>query len=595
MADRDASRAAYVVVRSATADEIDQAGPSAEEAFAYARDRASGQLRYILELSADERGARCNCVCPGCEAPLTAVNAAKTDWQRRPHFRHPPGTLRRACSVGAARAAALRMLLTEGVIDLPRRTVSRSQRGLSGELYRRDAHVGGQRAGVRSFTLIDRVGAEVVLDDGRRLKVLLTGTLQPSGAAADCSPDHNVATIYIDVDDLHLASLPPAELRNRLRLTPSVLCWASHWDDDKLQREAADEASRAAQEALDWSETEQVDLASIPPELRRETLLHLLVKRILASAGRIKVPACIVQSVASDDYGNSIPLEEVVLEEQWFSLRNARTEVATGGSIPDVVAECSDSAGALIGEVCFEVTVSHGFDEARAQRARAAGLRVLEIDLAAEPGALTMTGLADRVCNGVVGKRWRALPGATERQAALDGEARALVARWQAEEAMRSTEPPPWVVRTEGDGLAAHRSEVVVTPQPALQRSPQSVSMRLAQKAGWRDDQELQDAILSFLVGTATGIHTGRTLAQVLSCVHRQPRQRHGLLMVAMEAAFAKGVRWPPTQWAKYTRQQLHSGAPEWQPVSADVALLAQRFPELRVRIEQTLKVRFEE
>jgi hypothetical protein len=38
-----------------------------------------------------QRGARCNCKCISCGLPLTAVNAAKTEFQKRPHFRHPEG------------------------------------------------------------------------------------------------------------------------------------------------------------------------------------------------------------------------------------------------------------------------------------------------------------------------------------------------------------------------------------------------------------------------------------------------------------------------------------------------------------------------
>ena len=51
----------------------------ADLVMAWARDTATGEPRYILELDAAHRGARCGCECPSCGKPLTAVNAAKTE------------------------------------------------------------------------------------------------------------------------------------------------------------------------------------------------------------------------------------------------------------------------------------------------------------------------------------------------------------------------------------------------------------------------------------------------------------------------------------------------------------------------------------
>jgi len=587
MTDRKSAGSAAFVVRAVHGIVSENPEPSMEEVLAYAQDRDSGELRYILELSVDQRGARCNCICADCAAPLIAVNAATTDWKRRPHFRHPPGTLRRTCATGAARAAALRMLLRDGVIDLPRRSRSGGHRGLSGSVYEGASHVVAQRKAVRSYTLIDRVGAELILDDGRRLKVLVTGTQEPSSTG----PDPGVATIYLDVDDPQLAALPPAELRSRLRLMPSLLCWASHWDDAELQRGADEAASRAAQEALDWPVGEATLLEQVPPALRRETLLHLQVKRILAGASKVRVPACVLHAVAGDEFGYTVTLEDVLLEEQWFSLHNARTETVTGGGIPDVVAECIDEEGRSVGEICFEVTVTHGFDERRAERARTAGLKVLEIDLTVEPGALTLSGLVDRVCTGLTGKRWRALPGAEERQAALDGQARAVVAGWRAEEEATNAERAAQASQTSIQPVRKARE--APSPRPLAHRQSQPVSMQFAQAASWRENRLLHDAIASFLTGEATGFFAGRTLGQIVKEIHRQPVNYHALVLVAVEAGFARGVRWPPSQWPKYTREKLDAGEPAWQPQAPDVALLAQRFPELRERIERTLHVRF--
>jgi hypothetical protein len=107
----------------------------ADLVMAWARDTETGEPRYILELDAGHRGARCGCECPSCGKPLTAVNAAKTEFLRRPHFRHPEGAQRDECLVLAARAAALRQLHEEGWLDLPRRRMSARVAGLSGQFH----------------------------------------------------------------------------------------------------------------------------------------------------------------------------------------------------------------------------------------------------------------------------------------------------------------------------------------------------------------------------------------------------------------------------------------------------------------------------
>ena len=58
----------------------------AELVQAWARDITTGEPRHILELGTERRGARSGCECPSCGLPLTAVNAAKTEFVKRPHF-----------------------------------------------------------------------------------------------------------------------------------------------------------------------------------------------------------------------------------------------------------------------------------------------------------------------------------------------------------------------------------------------------------------------------------------------------------------------------------------------------------------------------
>lgn len=72
-------------------DSSDSKATSNELVMAWAQDKDTHEPRYILELNEHQRGAKCNCVCVSCKLPLIAVNASKTEYQQRPHFRHPAG------------------------------------------------------------------------------------------------------------------------------------------------------------------------------------------------------------------------------------------------------------------------------------------------------------------------------------------------------------------------------------------------------------------------------------------------------------------------------------------------------------------------
>ena len=70
-----------------------------ELVMAWARDRESGEPRYIGELKKEQTGQRCGCECYSCGLALEAVNAGKTEFKLRPHFRHPEGTPKQDCMV----------------------------------------------------------------------------------------------------------------------------------------------------------------------------------------------------------------------------------------------------------------------------------------------------------------------------------------------------------------------------------------------------------------------------------------------------------------------------------------------------------------
>lgn len=261
-------------VRATSIEIRAQAGESASETLgelvmAWARDIKTGEPRYIGEIDAEHRGGKCGCECPSCSLPLIAVNAAKHKVIRRPHFRHPEGAHRNECSILVARAAALRLLTEEGVIDLPHRRLCGEAEGLSGALYEAWVEVPAQRFRVARIDYRDRVFATLTLDDGRELRVVLSGHVDE--VAASEAGVALVPTITIDVSDASLAGMDQAEIRRRLQLLPETLCWRSHWNDADLLAEARQRATAQAIGALDWV-PDGIELSDgLSPSTRRES------------------------------------------------------------------------------------------------------------------------------------------------------------------------------------------------------------------------------------------------------------------------------------------------------------------------------------
>ena len=110
-------------------------GSGSGQVMAWARDIKTGEPVYILELDVTRTGSNCDCECPSCNLPLTAVNAAKSEYIKRPHFRHPDGAEKSDCMYLSARLAALQLLRDQGFILLPKRQQSGNSVGLSGTQY----------------------------------------------------------------------------------------------------------------------------------------------------------------------------------------------------------------------------------------------------------------------------------------------------------------------------------------------------------------------------------------------------------------------------------------------------------------------------
>jgi hypothetical protein len=260
----------------------------------WAHDTKTGEPRYIHDPEIVNQA--CSCTCPACNLPLTPLTPGQL-LRVRPtaHFRHPAGSQRDDCSLVAARHAATRHLFELGVIMLPRRRMSRTAQGFSGEGHEMWVEEPAERVTVAEARLRVHTMAVLTLDDGRHLLVDLTGLREPSSR-----DDGGQAVVTMSLSDPEIASLGPDEIRARLRILPDI-AGCSHWNDTSLAARGDAAAVSAARSALDaWDDADEADFRSdLPPGvdeattpgLRRETLLHREVKAILERAATIATPA----------------------------------------------------------------------------------------------------------------------------------------------------------------------------------------------------------------------------------------------------------------------------------------------------------------
>lgn len=374
-------------------------GMTSDLVMAWGRDRETKEPRYIGELGKDRRGEKCGCECYSCGAPLTAVNAARSTFIKRPHFRHPDGARRDDCLVLTARAAALETLKPDGWLQLPARRRSARLMGLSGQYHEAWVEAPRQRVRIKDVEFRDQVTGIVTLDDGRRLQVSLVGSLDAN------DEDAVIPTIMVVVEDPELAAMSPEELRQRLVLIVEQGTWCSHWADADLAAQALAKATATAIDALDWL-GEGVSLpVEMGAEAKRETLLHIKAKEILEREGQICVPGLNVEVEAALPSGgvlrktNTKPsrvllLESVVLEKNVGQIR------------PDVVAITKAQDDWPAERLLVEITVTNAIDDERRARIADEGFAALEIDIARMGGVVTEAEFGSLVVFEEAGKRW---------------------------------------------------------------------------------------------------------------------------------------------------------------------------------------------
>ena len=387
--------------------------------MAWASDITTGEPRYIGELKEQQGGAGCHCKCISCHQPLIAVNAGKRFYKRRPHFRHYAGSEKNTCLVVAARAAALSMLQQEGVLQLPQLRKSAGVTGLSGTYHSAWIERPAEQVKIDRVILKDMVDAILYLDDGRQLRVKLVGEIDSSKDVIEYQ-DSTIPTLLLAIDDPHVVSLSPSELRTRLRLIVSDGVWCSHWAEKALLDEAHELALAKAKSAMDWIDNDLMP-DSIPASLRRETLLHLKAKEVLEREKRIHLPDLVIEANGMLPNGQFANKSRRICGSI-VQLHAVQLEKSLGSIKPDVVADVSGGQNWQEGPLLIEITVTNAIDQERLERIRRVNIPAIEIDIGRMGGIVTEAEFTNLLVEEKVGKRWLHHPIVDHEKALLEAQ-----------------------------------------------------------------------------------------------------------------------------------------------------------------------------
>lgn len=592
-----------------------------ELVMAWATDAETGLAKYIHELGPEHARAKCGCICPACGAALTAVNAAKDSYIKRPHFRHPTGTGTDQCAVLSARVALLQNVAAHGWIDLPARQLQGRATGLSGQGYdgpwvtRKP-----ERVQIRDAQYLDRTTAMFTLADGREIMVTLTGTVESPPEVDQNST--TAACIYLDIDDKSLTEMSPEDIRTQLRLSGDRFCWRSHWDDPVIQEEANRLAEQEADEYLDVIPQGLELPADMPTELKRETVLHYVVKQLLEEAQEIWAPPLPVQALRSCKSGRVL-FRESPLPAQHLKLQNVVLEKRVGKLRPDLFCSAYVDGVQTYAPLFIEVTVTHGIDAEKLSRLIENCFATLEVDISRLGGRVTREQLKNLVVQEIEHKRWVFNPLVeamrAELEQELEREQAVLDAEWEKKQAEDTALRAIPVQKIAAQYLEAVREYLTLLtsaerqwgyPQqsqavdPAETERAQERISELAVKLTKKGHPEASDETLFGWHGTLAkllSIQHNRGIGynvdsgfQVLNaCFQTNPlRREHAVLCMAAAKVFKLPLNDQQQRKVDAWRQQILDSIDRGEDVygrkNRHDSILALLFPKLRTSIEQT-------
>lgn len=477
------------------------------------------------------------------------------------------------------------------MIVLPRLCRSVSVQGLSGTSYEGWFEVAPERVRIEHVRFADTTTAEILLDDGRRVIVVVTGSASHLGAGAD--GETLVPRIEICVDDPSLATLSPAELHARLVPALQAASWCGHWPDAAGDALARLNALRAAEDALDWDSVED----DLPAALRRESLLHREVKAILAQATSVLLPRWWITSTGAvaTDSAKSARIE----------LAGARLEKKLGRIIPDVIADLKDG-----GELLIEVTVTNTITPERMQRIRDVDLATIEINFSHMAGALSREALRRLVLDQVNGKVWLHHPAAVasvvpEEPPGIFGFGPHEAGKAEKRKAAMLTTPAAtWATlyrdsvhdlaridfeNAPGDRAKAYAAVLEAADGLFLHGYPEALDYRL-----FDDQRTMLHRLMSIMTGHPVAYRYSKlwqVINSILTDVSAEAKSWHGLYLLAVQER-QKQLNFTDKQyelledWRKRVRTSIRQNDDEYRRDPRYDRLFELLFPELSFGLE---------
>lgn len=353
------------------------------------------------------------------------------------------------CLVRVAQLAALQLLLSQNEIDLPAPRASRSVIGASGNIYRFEAIGERKRATIIDRYWIDEQEARITLDDGRVVLLRLSGSPKQSD---DGSLD---AIITIKIDDPEVSTWPPSKILEKAELVDDWLCWDRHWQDAELSDKAQAKAEEDAEGHFDLIPDNLILPVGMTPLQRSESVLHWVIKDMLAKAGAIHAPE--YHEVLSKTMPNGRELHrEVKLPAMQLKLTNVRVEFGLTGMIPDIMCRAQEANGKSEAfDLMIEVAVTHRVDNVKKQLIEEQGFACLELDvgLLNRFGRVSIDELRATVCVNPSNKVWINHPEIQRRRSVAQTELLQVGVQIQREQEVYERKKKWFAGLTDAEGL----------------------------------------------------------------------------------------------------------------------------------------------
>ncbi len=405
----DVTQAAWSVGVADGTHEQSEPKPYEDLRLVWGKSNKDGKPKYIFELGIHEKGLSCDCICYSCGNPLAAVNAGKVgsniSFIRKPHFRHHKGSQKSDCIYHAARVAALKFLLNQGALQLPRRRISGRATGVSGKEYVAWIEVPPEQVKISSYVESyenDTVKALLTLDDGREIAIILVANID---VKMDEEGELLTSTVKLMVSDPSIAAMSLEELKGKISIIVDDAKWCKHWDDQAREAEAVELALKQAENALDWLDIIDGLPSDCDKFLKQETILHIQAKEILQDRKKITLPELFMKFSETATSGKVITAERYIKPEE-IKLCNVALEVNIGNIRPDVVADIDGISILVSDKLLIEITVTNHIVGERLEKIKKHNIPTIEIDISLMGGEISYDDFAEFIINSTQGKSW---------------------------------------------------------------------------------------------------------------------------------------------------------------------------------------------